>query len=158
MVSKRLELATNFISHFTALDTEILEDILAESYTHHYAPSSIPSQGPFDKKGLINFVSGLKTIMARYPMSIRQSLESESSNAVTLWVTGQASFHEEVKDDSISKEDWEYTGEYIFLLYMDEAQKKIIKTIEFLDSKATADKLSRLAARAMENRSRAQKE
>lgn len=46
-----------------------------------------------------------------------------------------------MKDDEISQTEWVYKGEYIFLLAMDETGKKIIRIIEFLDSKATVNKL-----------------
>lgn len=133
------------------MDESILESVLADDYTHHYAPSSIPQQGPFDRQGLINFVIGLKRIIKTYPMTIKESIDSESRNVVTVWTTGLASFHDELQDGSMSKEEWQYTGEYIFLLYMNETGDKLIKTVEFLDSKATVDKLMATVARASGN-------
>lgn len=151
MASVRLQTAEKFVSHFTNLDEGILETLLADDYTHQYAPSSIPNQGPFDKKGLINFVIGLKQIIKTYPMTIKESIDSESRHVVTVWTTGQASVHDELKDEGSPKEDWEYTGEYMFLLYMNEEGDKVVKTVEFLDSKATADRLVAIVARASQN-------
>jgi hypothetical protein len=148
MASKRLETATRFIDHFASLDVQVLEPILAESYIHQYAPSSIPHQGLLDKKSLFDLVTTLKIIMEGYPMKVKQSMESESRNAVTLWASGKAHFRDEFKDDGIPKEAWEYTGEYVFMLYMDETGEKITKTIEFVDSKATTEKFLVLIARA----------
>lgn len=151
MTSLRVQTAERFISHFTTLDEGILETTLADDYTHQYAPSSIPNQGPFDKKGLINFVTGFKRIIKTYPMTIKESIDSESRNIVTVWTIGKASVHDELKDEGSPKEDWEYTGEYMFLLYMNEEGDKVAKTVEFLDSKATADRLIALVARASKN-------
>jgi hypothetical protein len=45
-----------------------------------------------------------------------------------------------------------YEGEYILILSMDKTGEKIIRTIEFLDSKRTDDKLRPLMQRANKNR------
>jgi hypothetical protein len=57
-----------------------------------------------------------------------------------------------VKDDGIEEKEWVYEGEYIFIFSMDESGEKIVRTVEFLDSKGTAEKLGVLMKRANENR------
>lgn len=81
-------------------------------------------------------------------MTAKEYFESERSNAVTVWATGVPEFREDVKDKD---EDWGYQGEYIFLLSMDESGEKITRIVEFLDSKATVEKLSGLMERAGKN-------
>ena len=59
-------------------------------------------------------------------------------------------FRDDVKDAGLSDEEWSYRGEYIFILTMDESQEKIIRVLEFVDSKGT-DRLRELMARARAN-------
>lgn len=71
---------------------------------------------------------------------------------VIVWATGQPQFREEVKDyEEFSKEQWNYVGEFVFMLTMDETGEKIIRINEFIDSKGTDLKLWPLAVRAMGN-------
>jgi hypothetical protein len=147
MTSARLETANKFLSHFNFLDPEILREVLAEDYTHDYTPASLPLPS-FDKAGLIDFVSNLKTVMRGYPPTVKAILESESSNAVTVWMTAQADFRDEVKEGGSSDEAWEYTGEYMLLLYLNAAGDRIAKTVEFFDSKATSEKMFALVGKA----------
>jgi uncharacterized radical SAM superfamily Fe-S cluster-containing enzyme len=49
-------------------------------------------------------------------------------------------------------ERWRYKGEYMFMLWMDESGEKVVRVVEFLDSKGTADVLMPLMRRARENR------
>lgn len=59
-------------------------------------------------------------------------------------------FRDDVKDAGLSDEEWGYRGEYIFIFTMDESQEKIIRVLEFVDSKGT-DRLRVLMARARAN-------
>lgn len=59
-------------------------------------------------------------------------------------------FRDDVKDGGLSDEEWSYRGEYIFIFTMDESQEKIIRVLEFVDSKGT-DRLRGLMARARAN-------
>lgn len=147
MASKRLQTVEKFLSHFASMDENILESVLAEDYIHYYAPQSLPHE-PFDKRALINFVTYIKRIIKEYPMTIKESIDSESRKAVTVWTTARASFHDELKDDSMPPEDWVHHGEYMFLFYLNEDGDKIVKTIEFIDSKATMEKLLVIVTKA----------
>lgn len=71
---------------------------------------------------------------------------------VIVWATGRPQFREELKDyEEFSKEQWEYVGEFIFMLTLDETGEKIVKVNEFVDSKGTDLKLWPLAVRAVGN-------
>lgn len=150
MASIRLETAKKFISYFAALDTDILESVLAETVLIHYAPASIPSPGPFGKQAMIEFVKKLKPIMASFPMTAKKYIESESGNQVVVWATSQAIFHDNVMDDGIAQDDWKYTGEYVMMITMDESGGKIVEILEFVDSLSVA-KLVELSQRATLN-------
>ena len=152
MVSKRLETATRYINHFATLDIEVLDSVLAEHYSHEFAPASLHPLGPFDKQGKLQHITRLRSIMTGFPVTAKEYIESESSNRVTVWATSQTKFRDDVKDDGISQQQWVYEGEYIFIFTMDETGEKIVRTIEFLDSKKTTDELYALTKRARENR------
>lgn len=150
MTSNRVATAKKFISHYATLDEGILEAILADNYTHEYAPSSLPHP-PYDKKGLIDFLLSIKNMFKAYPMTIKEIIESESSNAVTVWTSSHMTFQDEVKDEGTPEEEWQFNGEYMYLFYFNETGDKIVRTMEFLDSKAAADKLLPLVAKAQAN-------
>ncbi|KAI9745722.1 MAG: hypothetical protein M1818_001258 [Claussenomyces sp. TS43310] len=153
MESRRLETAKKFIDHFATLDTQILDTILSESYVHQFAPASLKPPGPFSKQGFIEHHGHLCNLMTGFPVTAKEYIDSESSNQVTVWATSQAAFRDDVKDEETSSTDWAYRGEYIFIFTMDQTGDKIIRTVEFLDSKETADKLMNLMKRANDNRS-----
>ncbi len=152
MASKRLETAKKYIDHFATLDMQLLDSILAEDYLHHFAPASLNLPESYSRQDFMEHHAGLRDIMTGFPVTAKEYVESEGSNQVTVWATSQTVFRDDVKDDGISPEEWSYRGEYIFLLRMDETGEKIIRTIEFLDSKATADKLLVLMERARETK------
>ncbi|TKA61380.1 hypothetical protein B0A49_11267 [Cryomyces minteri] len=151
MASKRLETAKKFIGHFATFDTQTLDTILSENYTHHFAPTSLSPFGPYTKQGLLDHHNRMLTVMSGFPVMAKEYIESESGNQVAVWATSQAIFRNEVKDDGVPEKDWMYEGEYVFILSMDKTGEKIVRAIEFLDSKATMDKLVVLMKRAQEN-------
>ncbi|KAK9310979.1 hypothetical protein V1522DRAFT_432606 [Lipomyces starkeyi] len=90
--------------------------------------------------------------MTGFPVTAKEYFDSESSNSVTVWATSRAVFRDDVKDASIP--DWVYEGEYVFIFTFASTGEKIVRTVEFLDSKATADKLMVMMKRARENKDR----
>jgi len=151
MASNRLETAKKFIGHFASFDRQTLDTILAEDYIHHFAPSSLTPFGPYTKQGFLEHHGRMLIVMSGFPVTAKGYIESESSNEVVVWATSQANFRDEVKDDGIPKKDWMYEGEYVFILSMDRTGEKIVRVVEFLDSKATLDKLVGLMKRAQRN-------
>jgi len=57
-------------------------------------------------------------------------------------------------DEGLSKGEWVYEGEYVFMFWMDESGERIERTVEFLDSKGTEEVLRPLMVRARGNRTR----
>ncbi|KMW68000.1 hypothetical protein BDDG_12507 [Blastomyces dermatitidis ATCC 18188] len=105
--SKRLETAQNFIANFNTLS---------------------------GRKGILEHVAQLHAVMSSFPLTVKEYIESDSSNQVTVWASSRAMFRDEGKDDGVSEAEWAYGGEYVFLLWMDETGEKLIKSVEFLDS------------------------
>ncbi|KAI1842455.1 hypothetical protein JX265_010386 [Neoarthrinium moseri] len=153
MASKRVETAKKYIDHFATLDTQILESILADDYSHEFGPASIQHLTPpsFDKRGKIEHMQRLRRILSGFPVTAKQYIDSEESNKVVIWATSKTVFRAEAMDDSISPSEWEFNGEYVFILSMDANGDKITRTVEFLDSKETVDKLLVLMKKANEN-------
>ncbi|OJD28421.1 hypothetical protein ACJ73_00169 [Blastomyces percursus] len=58
-------------------------------------------------------------VMSSLPVTAKEYIESESSNQVTVWASSGAMFRD------------------VFLLWMDEAGEKLVKSVEFLDSQRT---------------------
>jgi ketosteroid isomerase-like protein len=152
MASKRLETAKKYIDHFAILDTLTLESLLAENHHYQFALTSMNLLGPFDKQGFLAHSRRLRNIMAGFPVTGKEYIESESGNQVTVWATSRTIFRDDVKDDGIEEKEWVYEGEYIFIFTMDESGEKIVRTVEFLDSKGTVETLGVLMKRANENR------
>ncbi|KAI9688714.1 MAG: hypothetical protein M1822_001071 [Bathelium mastoideum] len=152
MVSARLETARRFIGMFETLDTHTLDSILAEKHVHEFAPASLGTGTPYDKQGMIEHIDRLHDILDGFPVFAKEYVESEDSNRVTVWATSRTIFRDDARDDEISPDEWAYEGEYIFIFSMNETGDKIVRTVEFLDSKATADKLRPLMKRARKNK------
>ena len=150
--SKLRQTAEKFINHFKTLDAAAVKAIIADDYRHEFAPASINPPGPFDRQGWLEYHSTLGELLVGFPVTVKEYLVSESSNRVTVWATSGITFREDVKDNEDPQEDWSYQGEYVFMFTMDETGEKIRRTVEFLDSKATADRLMPLFNRARENK------
>lgn len=134
--SKRLETAKKFIGIFATLDTDTLATVLADSYHHVFAPSSLTMFDPLDKPGFVTHMASLRSFMTGFPVYITEFIESTTSNAVWLWCSSKTEFKQEAKDE---EENWEVRGEYVFMLWMDESGSQVIKTVEMLDSAVTLE-------------------
>ncbi|KAL3451536.1 hypothetical protein BJX65DRAFT_304127 [Aspergillus insuetus] len=149
MASTRLLTAQKYISHFANLDKGLLASLLSESYTHQFAPTSLNPPGPFTKTGFLAHGASLSEIMIGFPVTAKEYLECEVSNRVVVWATSEAHFKEEVMDGD--EAGWEYKAEYVFMFWMDDSGEKVERTVEFLDSAATKERLFELMARARAN-------
>lgn len=71
---------------------------------------------------------------------------------VIVWATGKPQFRKELVDYEVyPKEKWDYTGEFVFMLTMNESGEQIIKINEFVDSKGTDHTIWPLCRRLLEN-------
>lgn len=73
---------------------------------------------------------------------------NEAGKQITIWATSVPEFKNEVKGKS-EDSNWEYMGEYIFILNINE-EGKIERIVEFLDSKNTT-RLLEMVKQAREN-------
>jgi hypothetical protein len=153
MDSQSLVTAKKFINLFATLDVDTLSAILAENYSHEFAPASVNIPGPKGRTEFVDHFKHLSGTMAGFAVYPKEYIENKTDNQITVWATSKTNFHAYAKDDGIPAEDWEFQGEYLFVLWMDESGEKITRCLEFLDSKKT-DQLKPLMMRAGENAKR----
>ena len=152
MESKRLQTAKKYINHFETLDTDTLASVLSPDHSHTFAPASLAFPGPFTREQFLEHSAALRKVLTGFPVYAREYVESEASNQVTVWATSRARFKEEVTGDEGEEErkKWEFEGEYVFMFWMDETGDKIVRTVEFLDSKGSEYVLRPLLKKANE--------
>jgi hypothetical protein len=146
MSSARLHTAQKYISHFVTLDQDLLASLLSETYRHEFGPASQNEPGPFTKTTFLAHGAYLSEIMTGFPVAATEHFECEATNTVAVWASSDAHFKKEVMDGD--EEDWKYKGEYVFMLWMNESGERIERTVEFLDSAATKERLFGVTARA----------
>ena len=90
-------------------------------------------------------IKGLREIIKSFPVTPKEVIESESDNSVVVWATSRPYFYPEFMDGD--DKDWDYQGEYIFVLSFEQTGERIERVLEFLDSAAT-QRMRGLVARA----------
>jgi ketosteroid isomerase-like protein len=126
-------LATSFLAGFTNLS----------------APASMNSPAPKSNEDFTNHVNNnLRPVLQHFVVTPKEIHVNETCRQVTIWATGKPEFKQEAMGDG-PKDQWDYTGEYIFILDIN-ADGKIVRILEFLDSLATT-RLRGLMVRAKEN-------
>ncbi len=153
MASPRIQTAKIFLEAFADLSESRHLSVRSEDCTHIFAPASLNPPPPKDNATFAAHLVGLREVMAGFPVTPKEMIDSANENTVTVWATSEAMFHEELKDDGLSAAEWAYRGEYIFILAMDPSGRRIQRIVEFLDSKGT-ERILGLVARAKENRQR----
>jgi ketosteroid isomerase-like protein len=150
MSSKLHQTALAYIGGFRTLSTEAFLSILAPSAEYKFAPASLNLPRSVDAATFVNHLGSLREVLAGFQVYPKEILENDGLGQVTIWATSETIFHENAKGDNVSADDWRFQGEYIFILTMDESQEKVVRIVEFLDSKAT-ERLRELMARARKN-------
>ena len=153
MTSPRIETAKSLLEGFADLSEHRLVSTRSEDCTHAFAPSSLNMGPPRDNATFAAHLATLREVLSGFPVTPQEIFDSANENTVTVWATGDAIFHEELKDDGLSAEEWKYRGEYIFIFQMDSTGRRVQRIVEFLDSKAT-EHLRELMVRARGNRER----
>ena len=142
--------AKAFLDVFSSLDGDSISDIQTEGYRHEFAPQSLDVPGPFNAEQFTAHLKNTQLVMSSFPVYVKQIWPNPYLHQVVAWTTSEAIFHENVKDGSDDGE-WQYHGEYIWILTMNETGTKVDHVLEFLDSKGT-EKLLDLVKRARKMR------
>lgn len=112
------------------------------------APQSAGQRPPMDNATYAENIFRLTHVLNSFPFTIKEISDNPTENQVLVWGTAVPEWKEEVMDGE--KTEWEYVGEYMFLINFEEGGEKINRIVEFLDSKAT-ESLHGLMKRAMQN-------
>ncbi|KAJ5173166.1 hypothetical protein N7492_005759 [Penicillium capsulatum] len=150
MASKIRQTALAYLDGFRTLSPETFLSLLGPSAEHKFAPASLNLPPSMDATAFANHLGNLREILSGFPVYPKEIFENEALGQVTIWATSETIFHPEAKGSDPSSEEWQFRGEYIFILTMDETREKVVQIIEFLDSKAT-ERLRGLMATARKN-------
>ncbi|KUJ10195.1 uncharacterized protein LY89DRAFT_689999 [Mollisia scopiformis] len=148
MPSARYNTAVKYIEAFNNLDLKSIMSLRAPKCTHQMAPASLGYGDPITNDVYETSISRFGRYISAWPVEIKEVTEDEKNNRVVVWATAQPQWREEAMDGP--KEDWEKGGEYMFTMCMDESGEKLVRVVEFLDSKRT-EELRALIARASKN-------
>jgi hypothetical protein len=157
MTSTRVKTVLKFLGAYETLDLETFASVRSPSCLQTLAPASISPSPPADNATFLANKAALKEIVIGFPVTPKEVMEDQQQNKVIVWATGRALWRDEVKDDGIAKEEWEWVGEYILIFDMNETGEKIEHLLEFVDSKETV-KLPGLMRRARANKAKLKEE
>ncbi|MCJ1432762.1 hypothetical protein MMC27_002119 [Xylographa pallens] len=145
-----------FIGDFETLDVPTMISRRTNDCMHTFLPASI-APPPKDNTAFSEHINRLREIMPKFPVITKDVMEDEEKNMAIVHAISQAHFYESVKDEGIPPNDWNYQGEYIFMLTMTDAGDKVKKVVEFVDSKGT-ERLLGLITRARANKEKSDTE
>jgi ketosteroid isomerase-like protein len=141
-------LSTSFLSGFTDLSVTNLIAIRAPTCTHIFAPASLNFPSPKTNAAFAaHMTDNLAPVLAHFPVTAKEIYINETNRQITIWATAKAEFKREAMDGD--EKEWDYTGEYIFILDVND-DGKIVRILEFLDSLATK-RVMGLMVRAKQN-------
>jgi len=143
--------AEAFLAGFATLSADQHLALRAENCSHIFAPSSLGISQPKSNSDFAAHITNLKLVLDGFPVTVKETHVNEAGRQIIIWATAVPKFRQEAKGkpEEVNEADWEYVGEYIFILDLDE-EGKITRIVEFLDSKNTV-RLFALAEKAREN-------
>ena len=133
MASVQRSIALAFCQAFEDIDVDAHLALRTPDCRYTLAPASLNYPPSMTNEQWGAYMSTLKQVITKLPVTVKEIFEHEGSNQVTIWATSTTTFREEAKDEDPGV-DWSYDGEYIFVLVMTQAGDKIERVIEFLDS------------------------
>ncbi|KAF2032477.1 hypothetical protein EK21DRAFT_109857 [Setomelanomma holmii] len=145
--SELQRIAAAFLRGFTELSAEDHVALRSPTCNHIFAPSSLSIPTKTNEQFASHLTNNLIPLLAHFSVTAKEIHINEAARQITIWATGVPEFREEVKDGE--EKEWEYVGEYIFILNMND-DGKIERVLEFLDSLAT-ERLRGLMVRARKN-------
>jgi ketosteroid isomerase-like protein len=140
------QIASSFLQAFADLSGDDHTALRAEDCTHIFAPASLNPPAPKSNQVFADHIVNLRRLLTAFPVTAKEIHTSESNRQITIWANGKPYFRKEVMSEG---EEWDYTGEYIFILDLNE-EGKIVRIVEFLDSLAT-ERLRGLMVKARKN-------
>lgn len=150
MTSGRVLTASKYLKAADEMDIDAIMSLRSPICSHHYAPASLGELPPLDNATYQASLLRFKDIISGFEITNKEVMEDDKQNRIMIWASARTIWYPAAKDPGITEEEWDFRTEYVFILSMDESQEKIVKVVEFVDSKAT-EQWRQLVARAMEN-------
>ncbi|CAO2654623.1 Nn.00g113560.m01.CDS01 [Neocucurbitaria sp. VM-36] len=143
------QIANSFLAAFKDLSASDHLALRAPTCLQIFAPSSLNPPAPKTNEVFAEHIDkSLRLVMDHFPVTAKEIHINEAGRQVTIWTNATPVFKKEAMGSDPS-EMWDYTGEYIFILDVDQ-EGKIVRILEFLDSLGT-EKLRGLMVRARGN-------
>jgi hypothetical protein len=140
-------LASTFLSTFLSPSTHIA--LRTPNCTHLFAPSSLNIGPPKSNDAFAaHITNNILPLVNDFHITPKETNINESGRQITIWATAKPVFKVEAMGGQ-DQSEWDYTGEYLFILDVDE-EGKITRVVEFVDSLATT-RLRGLMVKAKEN-------
>jgi ketosteroid isomerase-like protein len=150
MSSSRVATGKKFLDALGKLDKDTLLSMVTPNFIYSLAPSSIPLPPSMNAETWGGFLEQTRATLKAYTITIKTTIDcGDAENKVVFWTTGEAHFRDELMDDGLSKDEWQYTGEYMTVFTFGEGGK-IEALFEFMDSKGF-EKVTSLIQRARKN-------
>lgn len=135
-MSSLQDIAAAFLLGFKNLSASEHIALRAENCTHIFAPSSIEGlPPPKSNQAFAEHLTNLRKLLVAFPVTAKEININEAQRQIVIWANGKPEFRQEAMG-SDAKDEWDYTGEYIFILNLN-GEGKIERIVEFLDSLAT---------------------
>jgi hypothetical protein len=143
--------ATAWLDALGSLDSERLRSLMSPQYSHSFAPASLTelAVGTKNRDAMCVHAGTVGRVMRSFRVIPRQVWPNPSLRQVVVWADSKAEFKDEAKKGGPDAE-WEYAGEYIFVITMNEQGDLVEEVLEFVDSKAT-ERVLGMMARAFKN-------
>jgi hypothetical protein len=150
MSSSRVATGQKFLDALGKLDKDALLSMIMPKFTYTLAPSSVGLPSPMNVETYGGFLEQTRTTLRAYTITIKNTIDcGDAENKVVFWTTGKAHFKDELMDDGLSEDEWQYTGEYVTIFTFGEGGK-VEALFEFMDSKGF-EKITPLIQRARKN-------
>jgi hypothetical protein len=117
-----------FIASWDPFNSENLLSSRAPNCTQEYYP---PPAGrkPWTNADAKEFYDSMVDILKGNRLVVHDFVEDDSSNRILCHLTSHVSFHQSEVEN--------YVGDYVFIVTFDEAQEKVSKIEEWVDSNST---------------------
>lgn len=130
--SKQRETADEVIAAFNAWDIERIMGVRAENCVQQVLPRSLGRE-EMDNATYRPYFSAIMPLLKGFTVTVHEVIESKEERKIMIWASS-------VAESVIGP----YQNEYCLILYFNEAGDKLVKFLEYVDSKWSAEFFGRL--------------
>lgn len=129
--------AETYFYTLAAIDTDRLDTLLAPDYTHTFLPASAGLDPTMDRDTFIGRIGSLRNVLTHLRVAIIETWSNDAGRTITAHATNSPQFADSLKRPEDAEGEWDFEGEYMWILTFDESCDKIIRSVEFVDGAAT---------------------